>query len=84
MSTEPENRLIDEPEFRVLLEAAQDIDVEDTWLDAQLDQILETIGPPPPSGGSSSGTGGSTGSLAHGAFKLFAPILVGTGVYLAL
>ena len=44
MSTEPENRLIDEPEFRELIQTAKTIDVEDAWLDAQLDQILEKIG----------------------------------------
>ena len=41
MSSEPENRLIDEPEFRELIQTAKNIDVEDAWLDAQLDQILE-------------------------------------------
>ena len=84
MNAEPENRLIDEPEFRDLLQAAKEIDVDDTWLETQLDQILEKIETPPPSGGSASGTGGSTSSLAQGAFKLFAPIIVGTGIYLAL
>ena len=44
MSTEPENRLIDEPEFRELIQTAKTIDVEDAWLDAQLDQLLEKIG----------------------------------------
>ena len=44
MSSEPENRLIDEPEFRELIQTAKNIDVEDAWLDAQLDQILEKIG----------------------------------------
>ena len=84
MSTEPENRLIEEPEFRELIQTAQTIDVEDAWLDAQLDQILEKIGPPSPPGGSHTGSGGGTGNLTLNAVKFFAPLIIGLGIYLTL
>ena len=84
MSTEPENRLIEEPEFRELIQTAQTIDVEDAWLDAQLDQILEKIGPPSPPGGGPTGSGGGTGNLTLNAVKFFAPLIVGLGIYVAL
>ena len=76
MSTEPENRLIEEPEFRELIRTAQTIDVEDAWLDAQLDQILEKIGPPSPPGGGPTGSGGGTGNLTLNAVKFFAPLMI--------
>ncbi len=85
MSTEPESRLIDEPEFCDLLEAARTIDVEDEWLDTQLDKILEKLEPPTPPGGGTTGTGGgSSGGFALNALKLFAPLIIGVGIYIAL
>ena len=83
MSTEPENRLIDEPEFRELIQTAKTIDVEDAWLDAQLDQLLEKIGSSPPDGGST-GSGGGTGNLVLNAVKFVAPLIVGLGIYVTL
>ena len=84
MSTEPENRLIDEPEFRELIQTAKTIDVEDAWLDAQLDQLLEKIGSPSPPDGGSTGSGGGTGNLVLNAVKFVAPLIVGLGIYVTL
>ena len=84
MSTEPEHRLIEDPEFEVLIQDARAIEIDDAWLDAQLDTILNKLDPPPSDGGPSSTGGGHGGQFLSGAVKLVAPIAIGAGIYFTL
>ena len=84
MSTEPESRLVADPEFQGLIEAAQALDVDDAWLDSQLTQILNKIDASPPDNGSSGGPTGGFGHTGATFLKLIAPLALGTGLYLAL
>ena len=80
MSTEPDSRLIEDPEFGSLIDAARDIDVDDAWLDAQLNAILDKVSvPPDPSGGS--GSPPSTTSILNTSLKVLLPIAMGAAVY---
>ncbi len=84
MSTEPDHRLIEDPEFEVLIQDARAIEIDDAWLDAQLDAILNKLDPPPSDGGPSSTGGGHGGQILSSAVKLIAPIAIGAGIYFTL
>ena len=84
MNTEPDNRLIDDPEFEVLIQDARAIEIDDAWLDAQLDAILDKLGPPPSDGGPSSSGGNLGPGALSSVLKLVTPIAIGVGIYFTL